>query len=166
MISWSLPGASRAEALQAGELHAAARHARGVALKVIAYDLGLSPAAASKRIGSAVRELRLRSVAELVSLFSCWPDGVTPRRLVRTGGEGLALTYATVAWPLPACLTPAERRVVQALVEGKSYRAIARERGVSAHTVAGQLAATYRKLEVQSRMGLFVALRRLARTPP
>jgi DNA-binding NarL/FixJ family response regulator len=162
LIAWSLPGAPRQQVLRAGELQAAFRRARGMALKVIAVDLEITPAAVARRVSSAMCKLHLRSTAELVRLFATWPDGVVARRLWRAGGQGVALTYGALEWPLPPCLTAAERRVVRALVEGKSSRAIARERGVSSNTVSVQLAAMYRKLHVQSRTELLVALHHLA----
>jgi DNA-binding NarL/FixJ family response regulator len=165
LIACSLPGASRTDVLLAAELRAAARRARGESLKVIAFDLGLSPCVVSKRVGCAMRKLRLESLAELVALFGGWPASVTASRLVGGRAEGLALTYRAPAWPLPPCLTAAERGVVQGLVEGKPYAAIARERGCSPNTVAAQVASVYRKMNVGSRLDLFVALQRSARTP-
>jgi DNA-binding NarL/FixJ family response regulator len=162
LIAWSLPGAPRHEVLRVEELQAALRRARGTVIKVIAIDLGLTAAAVTRRVSAAMRKLHLRSTAELVRLFASWPDDVAAMRLFRAGDEGLALTYGTLEWPLPPCLTAAERRVVRALVDGKSPRAIARERGVSSNTVSAQLATTYRKLQVQSRTELLVALHRLA----
>jgi DNA-binding NarL/FixJ family response regulator len=163
LVAWSRARASRAEVLVAAELCVAVRRARGEALKVIAFDLGLSMASVTRRVSAAMRKLRLQSLAELVSLFCSWPDGVAARRFVGTTGEGLTLTYRSPSWPLPPCLTPAERGVVEGLVAGQSHAAIARKRRVSVHTIASQLATAYRKMGVRSQLELFVALHRLDR---
>jgi DNA-binding NarL/FixJ family response regulator len=51
-------------------------------------------------------------------------------------------------------LSPAEREVARAVMEGKSNLAIARARGVSERTVANQVASIFRKLGVGSRLEL------------
>ncbi len=51
-------------------------------------------------------------------------------------------------------LTPAEAEVFGAILEGLSNAAIAERRGTSVHTVANQVAALLRKLQVGSRYEL------------
>lgn len=55
-------------------------------------------------------------------------------------------------------LSPAERSVVELVRRGYSNSAIAALRGVSARTVANQLAAAYEKLGVSSRAQLVALL--------
>jgi DNA-binding NarL/FixJ family response regulator len=50
-----------------------------------------------------------------------------------------------------ALLTPAEREVAAAILEGKSNAAIARQRKSAVRTVANQVASLFRKLGVHSR---------------
>ena len=56
-------------------------------------------------------------------------------------------------------LSEAEHAVAALVVRGHSTSSIARERGVSCHTVANQLDAIYRKLDVHSRGELSALLR-------
>ena len=55
---------------------------------------------------------------------------------------------------VPEKLTPVEKLVVRALLQGKTNRQIARERGVALSTVLNQLKAVFRKLRVASRWEL------------
>jgi len=66
----------------------------------------------------------------------------------------------------PGELTPAEDAVTRGLVRGLSYEQIARERGTSVRTVANQVRATFRKLEIHSRAELFYKLHAGARRLP
>ena len=65
------------------------------------------------------------------------------------------------SFPLPPAsgrpgppLTPAEREVITALLEGQSYAEIANRRGRSVETVAKQAGSAFRKLGVSSRSEL------------
>lgn len=74
---------------------------------------------------------------------------------LRIGGD----EYAVLSYPVPAedgggRLTPAERAVLRALVEGRTRREIARLRGRAVATVNRQVEAIYQKLEVRSRAEL------------
>lgn len=74
-----------------------------------------------------------------------------------------AQRFAVLSIPLRHSLpelTPAEREVVELVLEGCSNREIGTRRGTSARTVANQLATIYRKLGVSSRAELVVSLRR------
>lgn len=87
------------------------------------------------------------------------PAGLQHGRLA-VGGE----EYLVLAFPIAPShaeddcnhftLTLAERAVAAAAAAGRSNQAIAAERGVSARTVANQLASIYRKLGVASRAEL------------
>ena len=56
-------------------------------------------------------------------------------------------------------VSPAERRVLDELVEGKSNKEIARTLGRSLGTVKNQLLSAYRKLGVRSRVQVLLLLR-------
>jgi DNA-binding CsgD family transcriptional regulator len=58
-------------------------------------------------------------------------------------------------------LTDAERALANLVAQGCSNRTIASKRGVSAQTVANQLAGMYRKLGVSSRSAMVANLRQL-----
>jgi DNA-binding NarL/FixJ family response regulator len=169
------PAIAGGDALLPCELRAAVRRAQGDSIKAIGFEEGWSTGTATKRIQSARRKLRLRSEAELVAFFAdaragldedrpdacpAWaPPGSKAQRVMYRGEPCLVLNYPAPEWRLPACLTGAEGRVVHALIEGSTHRAIARLLGVSCRTVAVHLNAVYRKLSVHGRIELFAALR-------
>jgi DNA-binding NarL/FixJ family response regulator len=67
--------------------------------------------------------------------------------------------YVVFEFPLPAVepmpeLSVAEREIVGALVEGRSNKEIAKERGTSHRTVTNQLRSIYEKLGVTGRIEL------------
>ena len=80
------------------------------------------------------------------------PPGVVAERFAIDGVELVAFRWE--AAPATASLTPAESAVLGELLGGASNAAIARARGVSARTVANQVAALLRKLGVGSRYEL------------
>ena len=84
---------------------------------------------------------------------------------LRVGGAEFAvISFPITTDAVPGDLTPAEARVLSAILLGKSNREIATERGTSARTVANQVASLYRKLRVTSRTELALQLdRRTAR---
>jgi DNA-binding NarL/FixJ family response regulator len=65
---------------------------------------------------------------------------------------------------LPETLSPAERAVALALLEGLSNSEIAKARRTSVRTVANQLASLFRKLGVGSRAEAVAAIGRLPRS--
>jgi DNA-binding CsgD family transcriptional regulator len=84
------------------------------------------------------------------------PRGFRARRFL-AGDEEMVIA----SFPLPPArgratpaLTPAERDVIAALLEGRSYAEIARRRGRSVDTVAKQAGSAFRKLGVSSRSEL------------
>jgi DNA-binding NarL/FixJ family response regulator len=79
------------------------------------------------------------------------PEGL---RVQELGDDLVVLSYAQSGPVAAESLTEAEREVVQGVLEGKSNRAIAAERGRSARTVVNQLASAFRKLGVGSRAEL------------
>ncbi len=83
---------------------------------------------------------------------------------VELDGEVFVALCADLATPATSLelpqLTEAERAVAGLVVDGLSNGAIARARGVALRTVANQLAAIFRKLRVDSRVGLVALLSR------
>src|SRR6185295_2705568 len=76
------------------------------------------------------------------------------------GGEQFALlTHPHAAGGDDGGLTAAEREVAALLLAGGSNAEIAQARRTSVHTVANQLAAIFRKLDVRSRFELIARLR-------
>jgi DNA-binding CsgD family transcriptional regulator len=70
------------------------------------------------------------------------------------GEDLVVLSYAQSAPVAAESLTEAEREVVQGVLEGKTNREIAADRGRSPRTVTNQLASAFRKLAVGSRAEL------------
>ena len=86
------------------------------------------------------------------------PAGLEAETFDLHGLELLILEYPVGLKDLPSQLSTAERHVVELLGRGYPTWAIARERGVSPKTIANQLASVYRKLGVNTREELLVAL--------
>jgi len=148
------------EALNAGEIRMATRRARGQPVKSIAIELGCSDAAVHRCIASVMRKLQVRSQADLVALLQeRSPWGLTASRSRSSAEDLLVLTYPMPFWALPPCLTRAEQGIVLDLIGGASQCDIGKARGSSPRTVANQVASIFRKLNVCSRIELFVALR-------
>jgi DNA-binding NarL/FixJ family response regulator len=144
------PGLSRREAQVAEYL------ALGHSEKEIAYTLGLSQSAISRRVSSAVRKLGLRSRAELAALASAFASGVAFRE-AELAGARLAIGSAPIS-ASPAELSRAERQIAALASRGRSDAEIASERGASRRTVENQLHHIYRKLGVHSRAELAARL--------
>ena len=91
------------------------------------------------------------------------PAGTRATVMIFRGVKWLVMSYPMSASDPPAALSPAERSVALYAVLGLSNAEIARIRGKSARTIAAQLAAVYRKLDVKSRFELAF---RFGRLPP
>ncbi len=127
---------------------------RGLANKVIAYDLGL----ADGTVSSALTHIRAKLGDDLLQVATRVGAG-TPVP-VRIGDEQLcAIVCTPPARDALASLTPAERAVVLDVIAGRSNTAIAARRGASPRTVANQLASAYKKLGVGSRRELRARVR-------
>jgi DNA-binding NarL/FixJ family response regulator len=144
--------------LSRGEAQVAEFLATGHSEKQIAYALGISPSAVSRRMHSALRKLGLRSRAELSSLFSAFDGGLETREWQVGGHE---LRVASCASPSPqslGALSRAEREVAGLVSHGYSDAQIACARGASPRTVENQLQGIYRKLGIHSRTELAARL--------
>ncbi len=144
------------------------RGARGVeALDEAVSVLGTSPARlehgrALVMLGAALRRTGRRKAARDVlrsGLDVCAASGATPleelarSELVAAGGRPRR------PWSTgPQALTPAEHRVASFASEGRTNREIAEALFVSLRTVETHLTSTYRKLGIDSRSQLKVAL--------
>jgi DNA-binding CsgD family transcriptional regulator len=78
---------------------------------------------------------------------------------VVAGGAYRYVSYELGPVARPPGLSDAEAQIVELVMRGVSSTRIARERGVTARTVAKQLASIYRKVGVGSRAELVFALR-------
>jgi DNA-binding CsgD family transcriptional regulator len=125
--------------------------------KQISYALGVSNSAVTNCTSRIQTKLGLSSQVELVSFFS--PAG--PRRKlaeVAVAGERLLVgAYPLIDERMIDDLTEAERNVMAQIIAG-SNADIARRREASEHTVANQVQAIFRKLEVRSRSELAARL--------
>jgi DNA-binding NarL/FixJ family response regulator len=75
--------------------------------------------------------------------------------LLRAGADDLVVfSFPHRDLPLPDSLAPVERDVVRGMLAGLSNVEIAARRGTSVRTVANQVAAIFRKLEIGSRARL------------
>jgi DNA-binding NarL/FixJ family response regulator len=160
LVAWWPPGARGRDVLTPEEMHAAALRARGAPLKAVASDLGRSGAAVSYVLAGAMRKLRLECLSELVAFFSSWPEDVTVHALGEGEERVVVVSYRLPPLSLPRCLSNAERRVVEGLVEGRSYKAIAHTHGIALRTVANHVASVHEKLAVHSRLELVAVLQR------
>ena len=81
------------------------------------------------------------------------------------GDEYAILGFTLPRLEAPPELSPAEREVVQAVIEGNSNAAIARARGTSVNTVANQLRSIYSKLKISNRIDLIRRCSRAGEKP-
>lgn len=145
--------ARRPLALSQREAQALSFLRRGAANKVIALELGISEATASRVVQSALRKLGMNA-AEFVSVLHVRPNQVW------TTGSSSGLVHVFELPPEETeslvALSPAEREVIQAVLRGHSSARIAHDRQRSARTVALQTGSAFRKLGVQSRRELLM----------
>jgi DNA-binding NarL/FixJ family response regulator len=158
LVAWSGPGFSSRDLLTPQELEAARLRSTGQSVKVIAAESGHSVSNAATRIQSALRKLMISTEADLVRFFAACPDAMSASLTTHGDRRCVVLTYEVPPWSLPTCLTHAERRVVEALLGGGSQQSVAGACGISPRTVANHVASLHRKLNVHSRVELFVAL--------
>src|SRR5262249_10579237 len=119
--------------------------------KQISYTLGVSNSAVTNSTARIQEKLGLSSHVELVSFFS----QAGPRRKlaeVAVADERLLVgAYPLVDERPVKYLTETERQVAAQILSGSTNADIAERRDVSEHTVANQVQAIFRKLQVRSR---------------
>lgn len=143
--------------------------------KAIAVELGITPAAVTRRLQRCLRRLGLFCRGSAIPLFlvaasaafngdpplALWGH-VTRRRTSRGSLELLSLMRPDRQ--LPPELGPAECEVARLLVEGYTQADIATRRHTSLRTAGNQIGAVFAKLGVSGRVPLLLALLRRAAT--
>jgi len=160
VVAWSIEGLPRGDLLSAEELRVAALRAEGNPVKAVAAETGRSVSRTAETLKSAMRKLLMSTESELVGFFCAWPRAMWVSSASTGEGRQMLIRYMPPSWSLPMCLSCAEKGIVRALLAGHSQAAIARASGVATRTVSNQIASVYRKVNVHSRMDLFVALSR------
>jgi DNA-binding NarL/FixJ family response regulator len=140
----------------------------GQSQKVVASETRCSISTVASDVGGCLRALGLQrkcsNVPALLVLMLHVLHGKAGRLEVRLqsqqreGGELQVLESPRPELALSDRLSEGELEVTSALVEGKSYRDIARQRRTSPRTVANQIGNVYRKLGVSGRLGLLCYL--------
>jgi DNA-binding NarL/FixJ family response regulator len=131
----------------------------GARNKAIASDLDVSRSHVTGISKRALDKLGVRSAAELARVVRARSSLVFGE--LQAHGESLiALGYSEPTADALGQLTNAERHVARAVLEGRSQREIALERGVSERTIASQVANVYRKLSVSGRRELTAKIAR------
>jgi len=130
----------------------------GQSNKEISYTLGLSLSAITNCTARVQCKLGLTSIAELAAFFA--PSGLRAKLAeVAVQGETLLIgAYPLINEDRVKGLTDAEREVLVHLMVGSTNRDIAQRRQTSEYTVANQVKAIFRKLEVFSRSELAARL--------
>ena len=130
----------------------------GQSTKEISYTLGVSHSAVTNCTARAQYKLGLPSLADLAAFFS--PCGLrTKLAEVSVKGEALLVgAYPLINEDRIKGLTEAEREVLAHLIAGSTNNDIAQRRNTSEYTVANQVQAIFRKLEVSSRSELAAQL--------
>ncbi|MEZ4263509.1 MAG: helix-turn-helix transcriptional regulator [Polyangiaceae bacterium] len=132
----------------------AAWAARGHSDKLIAYELGVATGTVTALMNRALRKLGAKTRTELARRMT--PP--TDIERVRVDGEQELVVLSSTSDGADdarlASLSDAERAVVLEAAKGMRNDDIARRRGVSAKTIANQLASAYKKLGVATRVDL------------
>ncbi|WP_447969068.1 LuxR C-terminal-related transcriptional regulator [Nitrospira sp. M1] len=130
----------------------------GQSTKEISYTLGISLSAVTNCTARALHKLGLSSLTELAAFFS--PGGLRTKlaEVSLKGEELLVGVYPLIGAERVTGLTEAEREVLAHLVAGSTNKDIAQRRNTSEYTVANQVKAIFKKLEVSSRSELAVCL--------
>jgi len=119
----------------------------------IAYALGVTADCVSSHLHTALRKLRCTSRRDLIRMMSQSNYEFT----TDIHGEMIGvLAEPPATHAPPESLTPAERRVLTAVREGKTNAGIAAQLGTSPRTVANQIASILRKTRVSSRYELML----------
>lgn len=136
--------------------------------KVTTHELKISASTVSMMARQALSFLGLDCTPSKVPLMLCVLAHAgrpgAPRREARSsvlrtsGGELIVLSVPRPDFALRARLSQGEFAVLTGLVEGKTHKQIAFERGASSHTVANQLTSAFRRLDLSGRLELLQAL--------
>lgn len=160
--AWT-PGRERRHAACAAVL-------RGQSQKVVAAELGLTPATLAGLVSAALLELgvdvRCARVPLALPLLLHAAEGsrVVSFCEVGEGGRGdwggppWQLSLGLPEQVLASELSPGEQEVTRAYLSGQSYAEIAGARGSSTRTVANQLGQSFRKLGASGRFSLIAAV--------
>ncbi|MGB0909222.1 MAG: LuxR C-terminal-related transcriptional regulator [Nitrospirales bacterium] len=126
----------------------------GQSTKEISYTLGVSHSAVTNCTARALTKLGLTSLVDLAAFFS--PGGVRTRlaEISLRGEQLLVGAYPLINEDHVKGLTEAEREVLAHLIAGSTNNDIAQRRQTTENTVANQVKAIFRKLEVSSRSEL------------
>lgn len=122
----------------------------GEPMKNIGFALGISEATATSYFACARMKTGFASRQELIFWANRLKTGIVS--VTREDGTWTLVTPAVA--PADTPLSKAEHEVVARAAAGLSNAQIAASRGVSARTVANQLASAFRKLGVASRFEL------------
>jgi DNA-binding CsgD family transcriptional regulator len=135
----------------------------------LSLDIGVSTVAAKatgclRYIG---REHRSSRVPVLLTMAAHAARGAAfiPARATRTGSDAADSWTVSVQRPdacLATILSPAEFAVARLMVEGKSRAEMAQVRATSTRTIANQLAAVFRQLNVSGRSEILAKLVRIS----
>jgi DNA-binding NarL/FixJ family response regulator len=133
----------------------------GLRQKNIAMELTLAPSTvalnsrlALESLGVVGKPSRAHPLLMLSARAAAEPALMLARCSTLAGPDASELRVISRPRPdlaLTPVLPAAEMAVIRSLVEGRSYREIARERGTSTRTVANQISAVFRRLRVSGR---------------
>jgi DNA-binding NarL/FixJ family response regulator len=146
---------------------------RGTRQKAIAIDLAVTPSTVALESRQALRCLGTDTKPSRVHplLMLAVRAAEEPTRIVARSAtlavRDLELRVMATRRPegtLAGRMPGAELEVIRGLVEGLSYEELARRRGTSRRTVANQISAAFRRLNVSGRNELVQVL--FAREPP
>lgn len=159
----ALAAGRRVERLTLRELDAARLAALGWQSRRIGAELGVAAATVRGALDRSVTKLGLASAIQLPLV---WHTLAAPcRRFQATSGDSYLVFERELALLTSAVLTHAERALVERLLHGDSYRAIALHRRVSGRTVANQMSRLYARFGVSSRAELLAHLLALDTNP-
>jgi DNA-binding NarL/FixJ family response regulator len=133
--------------------------ARAESQKVLAVDLGCSPATVSLRTQMLLIRMGIRARPIAVWLFSACRRGKVTWNAPPTSERSRAVRVTISPSPqVDAALSPAERDVVGLVLDGLSNASIATLRDKSSRTIANQVASVAQKLGAGGRLELVARL--------
>ncbi|RYZ09186.1 MAG: LuxR family transcriptional regulator [Myxococcales bacterium] len=136
----------------------------GVSECAVAIELQIAASTVSQEVKQALLCLQLepRLSALPLPIAQLYHAAAVDGSLEVRAGSGTDGASLTVVFPRPevdlACLAPAEHRICELILIGKTHAQIAALRGRSARTIANQLASIFSKLHVSGRLELVCLL--------